>query len=62
MMDDSGTLPVPIGAGGNRALSTLDQLAEIPEEDIWLAKQKSPRTRRAYRLDGERWIRTLGPP
>ena len=43
MMDDSGTLPVPIGAGGNRALSTLDQLAEIPEEDIWLAKQKSPR-------------------
>ena len=33
MMDDSGTLPVPIGAGGNRALSTLDQLAEIPEED-----------------------------
>ena len=51
MMDDSGTLLVPIGAGGNRALSTLDQLAEIPEEDIWLAKQKSPRTRRAYRLD-----------
>ena len=40
-MDDSGNLPVPIGAGGNRALSTLDQLAEIPEEDIWLAKQKS---------------------
>ena len=41
MMDDSGTLPVPIGAGGNRALSTLDQLAEIPEEDIWLAKQRA---------------------
>jgi len=43
---DSGTLPVPIGAGGNRALSTLDQLAEIPEEDIWLAKQKSGRRTR----------------
>ena len=36
----------PIGAGGNRALSTLDQLAEIPEEDIWLAKQKSGRRTR----------------
>ena len=59
MMDNSGTLPVPIGAGGNRALSTLDQLAEIPEEDIWLAKQKSPRTRRAYRLDVQHFMRTL---
>jgi integrase/recombinase XerD len=59
MMDDSGTLPVPIGAGGNRALSTLDQLAEIPEEDIWLAKQKSARTRRAYRLDVQHFMRTL---
>jgi hypothetical protein len=59
MMDDSGTLPVPIGAGGNRALSTLDQLAEIPEEDIWLARQKSARTRRAYRLDVQHFIRTL---
>ena len=39
MMDDS-TLPVPIGDGGNR-VSTLDQLAEIPEEEIWLQKQKS---------------------
>ena len=59
MMDDSGTLPVPIGADGNRALSTLDQFAEIPEEDIWLAKQKSPRTRRAYRLDVQHFMRTL---
>ena len=46
MIDDTSTLPVPIGAGGNRALSTLDQLAEIPEEDIWLAKQKSGRRTR----------------
>jgi hypothetical protein len=31
---------------GNRALSTLDQLAEIPKEDIWLPKQKSGRRTR----------------
>jgi len=53
------TLPVPIGAGGNRALSTLDQLAAIPEEEIWLQKQKSARTRRAYRLDVQHFMRTL---
>ena len=40
MMDDSGTLPVPIGAGGNRALSTLDQFAEIPEEENSRAETK----------------------
>jgi integrase/recombinase XerD len=32
-MTDDSTLPVPIGASGNRALSTLDQLADIPEEE-----------------------------
>jgi integrase/recombinase XerD len=38
----------------------LDQLAGIPEEDIWLAKQKSARTRRAYRLDVQHFMKTLG--
>jgi integrase len=28
--------------------STIARLADIPEEEIWLAKQKSKRTRRAY--------------
>ena len=41
MIDDTSTLPVPIGAGGNRALSPLAQLVAIPEEDIWLAKQQT---------------------
>jgi site-specific recombinase XerD len=53
------TLPVPIGAEGNRVLSTLDQLAAIPEEEIWLQKQKSARTRRAYRLDVQHFTRAL---
>jgi integrase/recombinase XerD len=58
--DDSRTLPVPIGAESAPArVSTVAQLAEIPEEEIWLQKQKSARTRRACRLDVQRFIRTL---
>ena len=41
-------------------LSTMDRLAAIPEEEIWLAKQKSARTRRAYRLDVRHFMATLG--
>lgn len=57
MMDDASTLPAPI-AGAHR-VSTVAQLADIPEEDIWLSKQKSARTRRAYRLDVQHFMRTL---
>jgi integrase/recombinase XerD len=49
-------LPVPIN---RHELATLDQLAAIPEEDIWLAKQKSPQTRRAYRLDVRHFMRAF---
>src|SRR3954452_8008786 len=38
----------------------LETLAAIPEEEIWLAKQKSPRPRRAYRLDVRHFMRALG--
>lgn len=38
----------------------LEALATIPEEEIWLAKQKSPRTRQAYKLDVQHFLRTLG--
>ena len=57
MIDDSG-MPTPIDTG-HRRLSTLDQLADIPEETIWLQKQKSARTRRAYRLNVTHFMRTL---
>jgi integrase/recombinase XerD len=40
-------------------LMTVAALAEIPEEDIWLAKQKSKRTRRAYKQDVLHFMRTL---
>jgi len=35
-------------------------LAAIPEEEVWLASQKSARTRRAYRLDVAHFMRSLG--
>jgi site-specific recombinase XerD len=40
--------------------TTVDAIAAIPEEEIWLAKQKSPRTRRAYRADVDHFLRTIG--
>ena len=41
-------------------LDTLDVLAAVPEEDIWLAGQQSERTRTAYRKDVADFIRTVG--
>src|SRR5437868_2441877 len=38
---------------------SVDQLAGIPEEEIWLASRKSARTRRAYRQDVAHFMRTL---
>jgi hypothetical protein len=40
----AAALAVP---ANRRQLATLDQLAAVPEEEIRLAKQKSPQTRRA---------------
>ncbi len=41
-------------------LASLEALATIPEEEIWLASQKSARTRRAYRQDVGHFMRALG--
>jgi integrase/recombinase XerD len=44
----------------HRQLAPLDHLAAIPEEEIWLAKQKSAQTRRAYKLDVRHFMLALG--
>jgi integrase/recombinase XerD len=49
---------VPSSQGAVARLS-VDQLAGIPEEEIWLASRKSARTRRAYRNDVAHFMRTL---
>ncbi len=54
------TAAIPVPAARSGPLATLDQLAAIPEEEVWLASQKSPRTRRAYRQDVAHFMRTLG--
>ena len=49
----------PLAAGRPGSLASLAALAAIPEEAIWLAKQKSARTRRAYRLDVRHFMAML---
>jgi integrase/recombinase XerD len=52
----TAVLPVP---ADNRQLATLDHMASIPDKEIWLAKQKSRQTRRAYRLDVRHFMRAF---
>ncbi len=60
-MNDNTLQPPPaVAAPRLGQLASLEALAAIPEEEIWLAKQKSARTRRAYRLDVTHFMRTLG--
>lgn len=47
------TLPPPV------LPTRLAQLAAIPEEAVWLAKQKSAHTRRAYRRDVRHFMQAL---
>jgi integrase/recombinase XerD len=49
---------VPSSRGSMQRIS-VDQLAGIPEEEIWLASRKSARTRQAYRNDVMHFMRTL---
>jgi len=54
------TAAIPVPAARSGPLATLDQLAAIPEEEVWLAKQKNPQTSRAYRLDVRHFMKSLG--
>ncbi len=57
-MDDAPALPSPTARPGQ--LASLEALSAIPEEEVWLASQKSARTRRAYKLDVAHFMKTLG--
>jgi len=56
-MESGNELEIAVDSPG--ALSPIAALADIPEENIWLAKQKSKRTRRAYKLDVQHFMQTL---
>ncbi len=51
-------LPAPATRLGQ--LASLAALGVIPEEEVWLANQKNPRTRRVYQQDVAHFMRTLG--
>lgn len=55
-MPDSPNLPVPARSS---QLTRLDQMAAIPEEEVWLAKQKSRQTHRAHQFDLRHFMRAL---
>ena len=57
-MNDTPALPALTAPLGQ--LASLADLAAIPEEEVWLASQKSARTRRAYKLDVAHFMKTLG--
>ena len=57
---DSGTASLVESYPHPPGRTTLDAIASIPEEHVWLASRKSPRTRRAYRQDVEHFMRTIG--
>ncbi len=59
MSDASIRSDGPLVTGRLQPLSVAARLAEIPEEEIWLQKRKSARTRRAYWQDVEHFMRTL---
>ncbi len=50
--------PCPAGDAGKSGLS-LHLLQSVPEEEVWLNEQRSPRTRRAYRADVSHFVATL---
>ena len=55
----SGTVSM-MNLGDQLPASRLDALSAIPEEAVWLASQKSPRTREAYRRDVAHFLRFIG--
>lgn len=57
---ESGRELVDISVGRLPAVPTLAALAAVPEEQIWLGKLRSQRTRDAYRRDVRHFMETLG--
>jgi integrase/recombinase XerD len=59
-MFDTTTPQLPAPTEGQPIPSTLDALASLPEEEVWLASRKSRETRQAYAGDVRRFMRLFG--
>lgn len=57
---DSTTISLAKRRATTPVTTTIEALAAVPEEAVWLAKQKSPRTRRAYKADVLHFMRFCG--
>lgn len=60
IMAESEAGSLPIIAPNSKAPTTVAMIADIPEEEIWLASLKSRNTRRAYRSDVRHFMRMIG--
>lgn len=58
-MTETAALSTPVLSALPKPSRVIERLAEIPDEEIWLAKQKSACTRRAYRLDVRHFMAML---
>src|SRR5215467_9627757 len=57
---ENNTAAVVVSSQAAPMRVSVDALAAIPEEEVWLASRKSARTRRAYRNDVTHFMRTFG--
>lgn len=61
MSPPGNTVPASLPSSADFVnLPSLEVLSFLPEEEIWLANQRSVHTRRAYRLDLRHFMTTLG--
>ena len=56
---DSTTQALVKRPAGGLARTVVEVIADIPEEEIWLAGLKSDQTRRAYRRDVAHFVHML---
>jgi len=59
-LTESSTEVIEISVNSSPAAATLSALAAVPEEQIWLGKLRSKRTREAYRRDVRHFMKTFG--
>jgi hypothetical protein len=59
-MFDTTTAQLPAPTEGQPIPSTLDALASLPDEEVWLDSRKSRETRQAHAGDVRRFMRLLG--
>jgi site-specific recombinase XerD len=55
--DQKMNLPAPVV---EQSALSVHLLQSVPEEDVWLAGQLSPHTRRAYKQDVAHFVATMG--